>query len=160
MTAHPPQPGITIWSSGGHKQSLWNKRDVILSAIFYQHYWPYGYKTVWWAFIFPLKVALFNAPSSFFTDKHCVLPGGNCTIHRINIQSYIQEWIMVCVLLHRLLQVSADILSSGEGWEIKKSLPVSFGNMGLWTQVTNKCLAIGYRGQQARFLLLITTWFA
>lgn len=97
------------------KQDGYNSPSYILSDLL--ALWIH---TVRWAFIFPVKVALFNAVSSFFTDKHCALPGGNCTIHRINTQSYIQEWIMVCVLHHRLLQVSADILSSDEGWEIKR----------------------------------------
>lgn len=40
----------------------------------------------------------------------------------------------------------------------KESLPVSIGNMGMCTQetLTNKCL--GDKGQQPRFLLLVTTW--
>lgn len=44
----------------------------------------------------------------------------------------------------------------------KESLPVSIGNMGMCTQetLTNKCLALrGDKGQLARFLLLVTTWF-
>lgn len=119
MTAYPPQPGITIWSSGGHEQSLWNKTDIILSAIFYQHHWPYGY-ILYGEHLF----SLWKWPCSMHW-VHFSLTNIVCCLEEIvrfteSTQSYIQEWIMVCVLLHRLLQVSADILSSDEGWEIKR----------------------------------------
>lgn len=145
---------------GGHlvKQDGYNSSSYIWSDLL--ALWIHA---IWWAFIFSGKVASFNAVKAFFTDKYSVMPGGNCTIHRINTQNYIQEWIMVCVPHHRLLQVSADIvLSSDEGWEIKRvcQFPLIIWGCALRSHWQNKCLSIrGDKGQQARFSLLVTTWF-
>lgn len=90
---------------------------------------------------------------TFFTDKHCVLPGGNCTIHRINTELHTGVNNGLCTASQTPPGTSRHIKQRW-GLENKESLPVSIGNMGLCIQVPgNKCLAIRPdKGLQARFL--------
>ncbi len=102
-----------------------------------------------------MKVALFNALSTFFTDKHCVLPGGNCTIHRINTELHTGVNNGLCTASQTPPGIHRHI-KQRRGLGNKESLPVSIGNMGLCIQVPdNKHLAIRRdKGQQVAFLLL------